>query len=273
MKGKRAEIGLAIFLLIVLLIPLKRNVFSFIKEKPLGGEYDLTEEPILELNNWFEGDYQDQFSIYFENNFGFRNFFVRVNNQIQYSLYKKPVADYIISGNGGQIHQIDYINSYLGKDYIGIDSINIGLKKLDYIRNQFKKIGTEFIIAIAPGKVSFMPESLPDRFKIEPKDTSNYDMYIKGFKRYNFNVLDYRAYFQKLKKTVEHPLYTKGGVHWNGYAITIAADTLIKFIEHIEGKPLNHFKDVGGEYTIKPRFITLLVTLFSAKAEYFLKIH
>ena len=45
---KRTKIGLAIFLLVILFIPLKRNVFSFIKEKPLNGKYKLVEEPELE---------------------------------------------------------------------------------------------------------------------------------------------------------------------------------------------------------------------------------
>ena len=228
-------------------LPLIEMQLDFVKEEELKGWFQLGEKPDRE--KWINGDYQKKFNNYFNDHFGFRNFFVRINNQLQHSVYNKSCLDFVTSGKEGQMHQTDYINSYLGNDYIGYDSIYKGLEKLDFVRDQFKKNGTEFIVVIAPGKLSFMPESLPDRFVVEEKDTTNYDMYAKGLKEKGINLLDLREYFGKLKKTTKYPLYSKGGVHWNGYAITLAADTLISFIEKIEGKSLNHFTDIGGEYT------------------------
>lgn len=225
--------------------------FDFVKEEELKGWFQLAEKP--GRDKWINGDYQKKFNNYFNDHFGFRNFFVRINNQLRHSVYNKSCLDFVTSGKDGQMHQTDYINSYLGNDYIGYDSVSSGLEKLDFVRNQFKKNGTEFIVVIAPGKVSFMPESLPDRFVVEEKDTTNYEMYAKGLKKQGINLLDLREYFEKLKKTTTYPLFSKGGVHWNGYAITLAADTLISFIENIEGKSLNHFTDIGGEYTSELR--------------------
>jgi len=232
-------------------LPFIEMQLDLVKEEELKGWFQLAEKP--GRDKWINGDYQKNFNNYFNDHFGFRNFFVRINNQVRHSLYNKSCLGFVTSGKGGQMHQTDYINSYLGKDYIGYDSIVRGLQKLDFVRDQLKINETEFIVVIAPGKVSFMPESLPDRFVVDEKDTTNYEMYIKGLKEYGFNLLDLRAYFKELKSTTKYPLYSRGGVHWNGYSITLAADTLINFIEKIENKKLNHFTDVGGEYTAELR--------------------
>jgi hypothetical protein len=44
------------------------------------------------LAGWINGDYQREKEKYFNDQFGFRNDFVRLHNQIGYSLFKKMNA-------------------------------------------------------------------------------------------------------------------------------------------------------------------------------------
>jgi hypothetical protein len=111
----------------------------------------------------------------------------------------------------------------------------------------------DFLVVLAPGKASFMPENIPSKYRLEEKDTSNYDMYIDGLKLRDINIIDFRSYFNKIKGKVKYPLFPKSGAHWNGYAISIAADTLIKHIEKSYALNLNKFVDVGGDLVFVPR--------------------
>lgn len=228
--GKRTKIGIAIFLLVILLIPLKRNVFSFIKEQPLNGKYKLVKEPDLDLNSWFEGEYQDEFNNYFENNFGFRNFFVRLNNQIKYSLFKKTNAYDIEIGKENHLYEGGYIRDYMGYSFIGEDKIVKKISVLKKIQDELKKEDVNLMIAFAPGKASYYPEFFPAKYDTSKKTLSNYLCFTQKAKELGLDYIDFNKMFMNQKKHSEIPLYSHGGVHWGEYGVGIALDSLSKYI-------------------------------------------
>ena len=76
-----------IFLLFLPMIQQKIKLFDL---KPLKGSFEKIKRPCFSSYNWFEGKYQAQQQNYLNQSVGFRDFFVRVFNQIHFSYTMKP---------------------------------------------------------------------------------------------------------------------------------------------------------------------------------------
>ena len=90
-----------IILIIILagfLVPGLQSILRIIPERKLHGEYEELIRPELNKNNWMSGKFQEAFDPWLEENIGFHNGLVRINNQLDYTLFHKPNADGVIRG-------------------------------------------------------------------------------------------------------------------------------------------------------------------------------
>ena len=65
--------------------------------RPLDGYTETTEKPTLSFDSFVSGDYQTDMEQYISENFGFREFFIRLYNQYSYSLFRKINNETIMS--------------------------------------------------------------------------------------------------------------------------------------------------------------------------------
>lgn len=243
-----------IFILFIscLLIEEIQGYHRLIEAPPLQGSFASTPRPTFKLSNWFSGKYQDSVLKNYESTLSIHNFFVRLHNQIDYSVFGKINVKEVEEGMGGYLFGEGYTKAYLGQDYIGDDNIEGRIKKLVYIQQSLKERGTELICIIAPGKSSYLAENLPGNYDLNRKTKSNYDTYSQSFITNSIHHVDMVNYFKELKFSVKHPLFTKGGIHWSGYGATLAADTLFRYMERIKGVDIVDFFDEGGEISSIP---------------------
>jgi hypothetical protein len=232
---KRIKIGLAIFILAVFFIPLKRNVLHFIKEKPLFGSYKIIEEPDFSIKGWISSNFQEDYNNYFNSNFGFRNTFVRVFNQSQYSLYKKTSAKDTQIGKENYLYEGGYIRDYMGYNFIGEDKITAQLQKIKVLQEELKQDSISLIVAFAPGKASYFPEYFPSKYDTAKKTLSNYLYYAQKCKELELNHIDFNSLFMKHKTQSDVQIFPKGGVHWGEYAVAVSLDSLSKHIGRNSG--------------------------------------
>ena len=73
---------------------------------------------------------QKKFSNYLNENFGFRNVFVRLNNELNFRLYDEINAKNVILGKDDYLFEENYILTYKGKDFIGSQQIEEKVNKL-----------------------------------------------------------------------------------------------------------------------------------------------
>ena len=232
MKGSRNKIALLAIASILIALPL---VFSFTRLNrviPLKGDVQLTQKPELNVNRWLDGSFQGQFEKYVNDNIGFRPWFVRVRNQITYSLYGKLNAAYVIRGKEDYFYEINYIKAYNGTDFIGKDTITERAIQIKLLQDSLQKIDKTLIICIAPGKGSFYPEYFPDEYKMPHTNLTNYNLYKTAFDSLGVNCIDYNGWFKAMKDTSRYILYPKYGIHWSNYGMLLATDSLISFIEN-----------------------------------------
>jgi SGNH hydrolase-like domain, acetyltransferase AlgX len=228
---KKVKIGLTIVLLGVLFIPLKRDIFNFIEERPLAGSYSQINEPIFSLDGWFSSSFQEEYEIYFNTNFGFRSSFVRLHNQIQYSLFNKTAAKDVEIGKDNYLFEGGYIRDYMGYSFIGKDKIVERLKKIQKIQEELKKDSINLFIAFAPGKASYYPEYFPIEYDTSKRTLSNYLCYIQKCDELKIDYIDFNSFFIKHKTKSKDPLFPKGGIHWGEYGVALSLDTLSRYIE------------------------------------------
>jgi len=224
--------ALLLFILFLLVIPFIQNKFEFFKLDPLKGAITQPEKKYFNTKEWFSGEYQIQEEKYLNETFGFKSTFIRINNQIAFSLFNKAKANGVIIGKDNYLFEENYIKAYFGTDFIGIDSITHRMQRLKFVQDTLNKLNKTIIVVFAAGKGSFYPEYFPNKF-ITEKGKTNYDYHLQLAKEFGLNYIDFNRYFIENKFKSKYPLYPQYGIHWSYYGMCLAADSMIRYIEKI----------------------------------------
>lgn len=255
-KVKGVKNLLFLCILIILAIPGLQGRFNFIKEPDLGGAFKKSPPPTIDSLNpdsWFNGHFQEEYDYRVEQNIGFRNFLVKLNNQLDFTLFKKANAEGVVVGKYSMLFEEDYINEYLGNYYVG-DSVWIKKAlKIRLVQDTLQKLGKTILVIFEPDKASVFPENIPDLYDLKSKRTSNYERLSKELQLSGVNVLDLNKYFLTIKGKTEYPIFPQCGTHWSYYGATLAADTSIRFIENLINADLPDMKIVANNVPDVPR--------------------
>jgi hypothetical protein len=240
MPGKKTYMTLSLVFITIIGIPAFQTLTRLLPEKRLhGAVYDqVLPEP--EWDDWYHFRYQPELNRHVEQNFGFRTSFVRLYNQLEYSLFRQPHGSGVVIGQEGFLFEEWFINAYYGKDYIGADSIKFKIRQLKQIRNYFNRIGKEFMIIIAPGKADYYPEYIPVRMQDSLAPT-NYAGMSEGIRKAAIPLLDFNQLFLEMKDTSRFTLFPRTGTHWSHYGARIAADSLSGFVSSLFKRALPEF--------------------------------
>lgn len=222
-----------------LLLPGLQKAFHLISENSLSGDFILAEEPVFSVFSWLDGSFQPQFNNYLEQHIGFRSSLVRLDNQIDFSLYRKANAEGVVIGKEDFLFEYDYIRAFTGNDFVGEQYISEKMNRLKFLQKYLKNsLDIDLILVFEPGKASFYPEYIPDRYLSKEDPKTNYTAYLQTAQNLSLDYIDLNSYFQKLKDTSLYPLFPKYGTHWSIYGMSFAADTLLKAIEKIRNVDL-----------------------------------
>lgn len=229
MKRSAATI-LFCFVMIVLLLPLIQFATGIISSKKLKGAFEKYEKPLWSSQGWFDGSYQLRMEKYLTQNFGFHSDVVRLNNQIEYSLWKEIKANGVVIGKENYLYEQGYIDAYYGLDYVGDSAINERTDRIRFLRDTLKNKGIDLLLVFAPGKATFFPEFIPGT---TTKGRTNIEEYIKQCNEKKISFIDFNDWFIKNKNKSSYPLYPQYGVHWSNYGSYLAADSIFHYIERL----------------------------------------
>jgi hypothetical protein len=87
------------------MIPALQMVTGLVHERKLYGAYYEQEWPEFKVKEWLDFTYQPKLHRYLEQNYGFRASFIRLYNQIDFSLYKKNNASGVVYGKEGYLYE------------------------------------------------------------------------------------------------------------------------------------------------------------------------
>jgi len=243
-----------LLILVLLVFPAIQKETSWVNVKPLDGDYVLAEKPIFNWAEWLQGNFQSGFDKYLEDHIGFRNIFVRITNQIDYSLFNIPRAEGVIICKEKQLIEYDYIRAYTGGDFLGEQMIDKRVRKLKFVQKYLKEEhNIDFVLVFEPSKASFYPEYIPDKYIEKSHSKNNYKTFVQKASDHRIRYIDFNEWFKQMKGTQDYPLYAPYGTHWSLYGMSFAADSLINYIEDIRQVDLNDMSidSLEIEYTAR----------------------
>ena len=224
----------------MLWIPILQEFVFKWYEKPLSGSIVLANDVKADIKSWFDGTFAPAKEKYLNDHFGFRNRFLRLADQLNYSLFHAVSAKDVVVGKQGFLYEIKYLQAYAGIDFIGEDEVKSRFQKIKFIQDTLEKKGIQLVLLFAPGKASFYPEYIPAPYEVKGQKT-NYEYFVAEANKQKVNYLDFNNLFMQLKSTSRYPLYPQTGTHWSVYGMHLAFDTLVKYMEHQSQKKMRHY--------------------------------
>jgi len=223
---------LFIVILLILILPSIQFVAKPVKLKPLLGSFNKEPLQLGDINwkQWINGTYQTKINNRLEHYIGFRPFLVRLNNQIDYSLFTVANANNIKIGKDRYLLGYSYTNTHLGIDFTGKAYIADQVWKLKYLQDTLNTLNKLLVVVLAPGKASFYKQYIPDNDLKMKREITNYDAFSNLLVSRKLNFIDFKAYFDSLKNNSEYSLFPKCGIHWSTYGTAIAADSLLRYL-------------------------------------------
>jgi hypothetical protein len=222
---------LFINILVWLSCPIWHNFIFIFDFQDIEGLDKKSEPANFNFKNWISADYQLSVEKYLINHNPISPFFVRLKNQIDYSLFEEINISNGIVCKDFYLFQKDYIDAYVGTDFIGKESLRAYVEKMKFVQDTLQRLHKEFIYVQAPDKATFYPEFLPDSIQQKVTNQTNYNELNKLIVEYKINYIDFVPYFLKAKKTSEYPLFTQTGIHWSIYSTVLVMDSLNRYIE------------------------------------------
>jgi len=230
-----------LFLIVLFLIPMAQQKLKIIEIKPLKGAVEILEQPALTKEKWFDETFQTGTETYLNQHLGFRNTLVRLHNQMLFSLFNKANAKGVVVGKDNYLFEENYIKAYYGMDFSGDSLIRARVNRLKSIHDTLTSHGKSLIVCFAPGKAQFYSQYIPDYLK-KKNETTNYETWLDEMEKVGLNILDFNAWFLKLKGKTEYPIYPKTGIHWSHFGLDLVIDSLLKYIEVKRGIDLPDYK-------------------------------
>ena len=216
------------------------------KLKPLGGVTFTTERPLLSLQSFASGAYQRDAEQYSRENFGFREWHIRLYNQFNYSLFNRITNQFVVQGKDGKtFFEESYVISYTGETYLGKEAIEKNTRQLKLIQDMLRAKGTTLLPVFVLGKASYYPELVPDKYTAKRHETNNYQEYLRTFAEQDVEMIDFNRWFCEHKGTESHPIYCNLSAHWTVYAASQAIDSLVHYMESKTQQPQAHFQIDG----------------------------
>ncbi|MDO9510664.1 MAG: hypothetical protein Q7J34_02795 [Bacteroidales bacterium] len=248
MAPNKIKHTILIILAVSLFLPLFQLKFPFYEVKPLKGAVVKAEKPIFSWKLWMDETYAPAYEKYLNQAFGFRNWLVRLNNQIDFTLFHKSNAKGVIIGKENYLFEENYIRAFYGTNFIGDSLINVRVQNLKLIREYLQSKGKDLLVVLAAGKGTFYSEFIPDKYYTKPGITNN-EVYVKTLTQAGIPFIDFNSYFLKAKDTSRYLLYPQTGIHWSQYGMILVADSIARFIGNTLHEKLPEIRTESIELT------------------------
>lgn len=238
------------------------TIFRFDGKEELYGTSVKASYPEISMEEIWKGKYQSQWDEWYKDNLPFHTFFVKLNNQILYSMGAN-IND-IIVGKDGWLYSEEYVNNYYS-NISDSDKIKYSeyILKIGQLKEKLERAGKQLIYIITPSKAEACPEFIPVRYKILGKSAdgfqNNYDYLKNGLSSKGIPFIDMVSILKEQKG--DTPFFSKTGIHWNYYATAFCAKELVETVDDnasVEFDVLFDEKPYGTEQDIY-----LLANIFS----------
>ena len=209
----------------------------------LEGTFPDVPRPDFTIQDWLSRRFQDGASTWFSRYFGAREIFVKLGNQVNYSLldtsYMNPISKIII-GKERQLYELAYINDYCKLIRpMPLVRVDDRVKEIAEIQDRLSQYGIAFVLLISPSKAVIYPEYIPDIFCRSPKSSKrNYENIVPLLDQYKINYVDGHTITLAAKTHAKGPVFSQGGTHWNDLGAYYTVERLLTMIEALTSQSI-----------------------------------
>lgn len=210
-------------------LPFLQDKGQVLQTEVLQGAYEQTHRPNFWPKKWMNGAYQKGFESYVRDRNPITPFAVRLNTQIDYSLYNSIAHQNIFPGKDGDLYTKTDCEAYVGLDFIGRKKIETQVQKLRDLIDHYQADSIPFLVLVPAGKPGILPHKMPAFYQDYPIDSTNRQVFLSVLKKYNIPHLDF-DFLKTIRDTSEESLFGQASLHWSRFAYSTTADTLRSYI-------------------------------------------
>lgn len=242
MDRKRIYIIIANLFIALVLIQTYLRPF---KDMILSGSEEKMRLHISSFSDMISGKFQDDVETWLKQNIGFRGYFVKTDNQINYSIFNEFSRSHprkIILGKQKQLFEEGYIDTYNKLNVAPERVLDEKAASIRKLQDLLARRGIGFLLLFTPSKATVYPEFIPEKFILRANlgKKDNYQIILPVLEKYGVNLLDGRAIFLEMKKQGVTDLFPSSGTHWSLYGAYRFTAILIDRMEKLLGRRLVH---------------------------------
>ncbi len=205
----------------------------------------------LSLESFSNGSFQESLAAYVNDQIGFFAFFVKLHNQLEYTLFGNIFTGDVVAGKDDYLYEQPYIDAYFGEDYLGMMKIRKYGNTFKALQDSLEARGKIVMMGMATGKAYYYPEYLPYQ---KERDSTNHEYFLQDFKERGINHIDFHPVFEELKKEYGDLLFPKYGIHWSYFSNFFVADTIVKYMEAKMGWDLPNIEMTELNFSSEPLY-------------------
>ncbi|WP_029452242.1 alginate O-acetyltransferase AlgX-related protein [Clostridium algidicarnis] len=231
--------GFILIFILIITLPLFQDSTKIFNDKILNEKRAQTPSPTYTKDKPLSKYFSEK-EKYFSDNFGFREYFIRLSNYIDVNIFNTSPNKDVVLGKDDYLYSSEELNDYNKTNTLSDEDIDKIADNLVTLQQNLEDRGINFTFAVAPNKSTIYPEYM-NTSKSNPKGESNLEKLEKRIQEKSINYIDYKKLMEENKD--KYDLYYKRDTHWNNVAATLAGEELIKTI--------GASYDLG-EFTINP---------------------
>lgn len=232
MKKKNAVIWLCLFAALFMLPQLVYPLVKPYLDSTNTENRTLAEKPSLTPDSFesFPADYEE----YYNDTMPYRNQLIRLNNTLQYFLFRQQDINGVAIGRDGWLFYCSEeagnpVNQSLGCWHFSEEELETMAESMQQTKDVLAERGIEFVLFIAPNKETIYMEKLPSYYEQEDEYTAT-DQLVDYLRAYTDVTVVYpKEELLEFKELhADMPLYLKLDSHWNNLGAYIGARSLAR---------------------------------------------
>ena len=235
MKQRIKQIQILIMLCIltapVLLLAVKPTQVYPINENRVRKEFPAEWKQMFLKN----GEYGKELSDYFDDQFQFRDFFIRTKGELEHRLFQVTGENGVYVGDDGYMYYKSVVEGQqIVNEQLLEDKVDEIVRTYESFFTDAKSLGIECMLMIPPQKNTIFPERAP-KFHVERKNPNQYEKLMQKLLSSSVSdeVIDVVPPLRKAE--TEYPTYYKTDFHWNPYGATVAFTEVVNLLAKKEG--------------------------------------
>jgi len=188
----------------------------------LKGAVAETPAPAWDFASLRSGEALRAASTWYDAHVGLRNFWVRLDNEVTYVLFREATehktGTNLVVGKHDWLFERQYVKHAVTPGRPEDARVREAIRHMRSVQDKLARRGIPFLLLVAPSKVEVYSEHVPAAAfggRLPGQITTNYERYRSEFNAAGINFYDGPRIFLEWKQAGQRNLFARAGSHWS----------------------------------------------------------